>query len=284
MTSVLAQREADWLDLVSDVLNDPPERWPYLVVSRLLHETFRAEATTIYDRVPGRPLQQSGWPPGYFARRDIGEMVEFGNRRAPVEHPVLRYYLATGEARPMQVRDVPDRYADARVKDAWRERGRAWGGVQAQLAIPVLGPGQAGHRSFIVGREEDYSPEEVFLAYRLRRLFVGVDRHIAEHARLGAAREAARQAGGGPGSGSAAVADELGVTARELAVLELLAHGLTAAAIGRRLAITERTVQKHLQRVYAKLAVGDRLSAVQRAQRIGLLAAPWPPRNTHFPH
>ncbi|MGQ0481640.1 MAG: response regulator transcription factor [Pseudonocardia sp.] len=185
-----------------------------------------------------------------------------------------------GETRPMQVLDVPDRYANARVKDAWRERGRAWGGVQAQLAIPVLGPGPAGHRSFIVGRAEDYSPAEVALAGRLRRLFVGLDRHITEHARVRAAREAAEGSDGGP----EAVAAELGVTARELAVLELLAHGLTAAAIGRRLAITERTVQKHLQRIYAKLAVGDRLSAVQRAQLVGLLSAPWPPRNTHVPH
>ncbi|MHC8504121.1 LuxR C-terminal-related transcriptional regulator [Pseudonocardia artemisiae] len=42
--------------------------------------------------------------------------------------------------------------------------------------------------------------------------------------------------------------------------------------MGRRLAIAERTVHKHLQRTYAKLGVTDRLSAVLRAQRLGLLA------------
>ncbi|MHA6796634.1 LuxR C-terminal-related transcriptional regulator [Pseudonocardia bannensis] len=52
----------------------------------------------------------------------------------------------------------------------------------------------------------------------------------------------------------------------------MLAQGLTALAIGRRLAIAERTVHKHLQRTYAKLGVTDRLSAVLRAQRLGLLA------------
>jgi DNA-binding NarL/FixJ family response regulator len=56
-------------------------------------------------------------------------------------------------------------------------------------------------------------------------------------------------------------------------VLSLLAEGLTAGAIGRRLMITERTVHKHLQHSYTKLGVTDRLGAVLRAQRIGLLPA-----------
>jgi DNA-binding NarL/FixJ family response regulator len=57
----------------------------------------------------------------------------------------------------------------------------------------------------------------------------------------------------------------------ELAVLGLVADGLTAAAAARRLVGDERTVHKHLERVYAKLGVSDRVSAVLRAQRIGIL-------------
>jgi DNA-binding NarL/FixJ family response regulator len=67
------------------------------------------------------------------------------------------------------------------------------------------------------------------------------------------------------------VATSLHLTPRELAVLGQLADGLTAAAIGRKLLITERTVHKHLERLYTKLGVGDRLAAVLRAQRLGLL-------------
>ena len=63
----------------------------------------------------------------------------------------------------------------------------------------------------------------------------------------------------------------LQLTPRELTVLGLLVEGLTAAAIGRRLEIGERTVQKHLEHAYTKLGVGDRLSAVLRAQHLGLL-------------
>ena len=68
----------------------------------------------------------------------------------------------------------------------------------------------------------------------------------------------------------------MSLTPRELAVLELLASGLTAAAIGHRLGIAERTVQTHLQHRYAKLGVSDRLDAVLRARRIGLLGTQFP--------
>jgi DNA-binding CsgD family transcriptional regulator len=68
-----------------------------------------------------------------------------------------------------------------------------------------------------------------------------------------------------------------GITPRELAVLRLLADGLTAAAIGRRLTISPRTVHHHLERLYRKLGAGDRLAAVLNGQALGLLpgGAPW---------
>lgn len=66
-------------------------------------------------------------------------------------------------------------------------------------------------------------------------------------------------------------AADLRLTPREQAVLGLLAEGGTAAAIARRLMISERTVHKHLEHVYAKLGVSDRLSAVVRAELLGVL-------------
>ena len=54
-------------------------------------------------------------------------------------------------------------------------------------------------------------------------------------------------------------------------MLALVADGHTAGTIARRLLIGERTVHKHLQHLYAKLDVTDRLSAVLTAQRLGFL-------------
>jgi ATP/maltotriose-dependent transcriptional regulator MalT len=67
---------------------------------------------------------------------------------------------------------------------------------------------------------------------------------------------------------------EVGLTCRELAVLHILAEGLTAAAIGRRLGIAPRTVTKDLEHIYAKLHTSDRLSAVLKAQRLRLVPQP----------
>jgi DNA-binding CsgD family transcriptional regulator len=61
------------------------------------------------------------------------------------------------------------------------------------------------------------------------------------------------------------------LTNREATVLNLLAQGLTAAAIGRRLGISVRTVHRHQGHLYRKLQASDRLVAVLRAQALGLL-------------
>jgi DNA-binding NarL/FixJ family response regulator len=67
-----------------------------------------------------------------------------------------------------------------------------------------------------------------------------------------------------------------GLTARELCVLGLLADGLTACAIARRLGISPRTVHAHLAHVYRKLGVSDRLGAVLVAQAAGLVRSDLP--------
>jgi DNA-binding NarL/FixJ family response regulator len=58
---------------------------------------------------------------------------------------------------------------------------------------------------------------------------------------------------------------------RELEVLKLVATGRTNAEIGRELYIGEATVKSHLLRVFAKLEVSDRTSAVMRGIESGLI-------------
>jgi DNA-binding NarL/FixJ family response regulator len=57
----------------------------------------------------------------------------------------------------------------------------------------------------------------------------------------------------------------LGLTPRELDVLRLVARGWRNTAIGRSLGVSDRTVGKHLERVYTKLGVTNRTAAVHRA-------------------
>lgn len=58
----------------------------------------------------------------------------------------------------------------------------------------------------------------------------------------------------------------LGLTNREIDVLSMLAHGLSNGAIARQLALSERTIAKHLEHIYGKLGVGNRTAAVARAR------------------
>ena len=61
------------------------------------------------------------------------------------------------------------------------------------------------------------------------------------------------------------------LTPRESEVLRKLTSGRTARAIARELGVSERTVRKHLEHVYEKLGVHDRLGAVLLALRTGAL-------------
>jgi HD-GYP domain-containing protein (c-di-GMP phosphodiesterase class II) len=61
-----------------------------------------------------------------------------------------------------------------------------------------------------------------------------------------------------------------GLTDREAEVLALLAHGLMTKQIGQQLAISPKTVDQHIQNVYAKIGVSTRAAATLFATQHGL--------------
>jgi len=66
------------------------------------------------------------------------------------------------------------------------------------------------------------------------------------------------------------------LTGREREVLAVAAEGLTARQIATRLGVRERTVTTHLGRIYGKLGVGNRLSAIRMAARSGMVSVGYP--------
>lgn len=64
---------------------------------------------------------------------------------------------------------------------------------------------------------------------------------------------------------------ELGITARELEVLELIAAGLSTREIGEKLFVSENTVKTHSARLFDKLDARRRTQAVQRGKELGLI-------------
>jgi DNA-binding NarL/FixJ family response regulator len=63
------------------------------------------------------------------------------------------------------------------------------------------------------------------------------------------------------------------LTERELQVLRLVASGLTNGAIASELALSEKTVDRHVSNIFVKLSVSSRAAATARAFREGLLGA-----------
>jgi ATP/maltotriose-dependent transcriptional regulator MalT len=63
----------------------------------------------------------------------------------------------------------------------------------------------------------------------------------------------------------------LGITRREMEVLELIAQGMSNQEIAAKLFVSENTVKTHLSRVFDKLGAKRRTQAVQMGKEMGLL-------------
>ncbi|MBB5057104.1 DNA-binding CsgD family transcriptional regulator [Granulicella aggregans] len=68
------------------------------------------------------------------------------------------------------------------------------------------------------------------------------------------------------------IRERLGITRRELEILEHVARGLSNREIGEALFVSENTVKTHCSRVFDKLGARRRTEAVQRSKELGLLA------------
>jgi DNA-binding CsgD family transcriptional regulator len=64
---------------------------------------------------------------------------------------------------------------------------------------------------------------------------------------------------------------ELGVTRRELEILELIANGMSNREIAEKLFVSENTVKTHSSRLFDKLSAKRRTQAVQIGKELGLI-------------
>jgi len=151
-----------------------------------------------------------------------------------------------GPLRPPHALELQGRWAEAAA--AWTALGCPYEAAQAQ----ARGEPSLQRKALLAFESLDARPAAEALRTQLRR---AGERGIARGAR---ARTRAHPAG---------------LTVAEAAVLRALADGLRNAEIAARLHRSVRTVDHHVAAVLAKLGVGTRLAAVQRAQAEGWLAA-----------
>ncbi|GAB3321820.1 hypothetical protein GCM10027451_43740 [Geodermatophilus aquaeductus] len=212
-------------------------------------------------------LQCTDWRTGATALTSTG--LDAGQRRLLVEathrarwaHPLLAA-AAAGDLTPA----TAERAAGGRQR--WH-RSPARGVLQDvcgwdQVAGVALRGGPHEVCGFAFGRPgRDFTDADLDLLAAVQPVLRALDRHVRLLAGwqdpTGRARDSARATG---------------LTGRETAVLLCLADGLTAGAAAHRLGCSARTVTTHAGRLYGKLGVHDRLTAVLEAQRRGILSRP----------
>ncbi|PWW24009.1 regulatory LuxR family protein [Geodermatophilus normandii] len=216
---------------------------------------------------PGAVLQCTDWRTG--ATMIIGsgfdaaqlEQLVGATHRMRAANPLLAA-AAAGDLAPMTAQEAAGGWQTWRRSPARGVLDEVCGWDQA-VSLPLRG-GPAEVCGFAFGRaRRDFTADDLELLATVQPVLRALDRHVRLLARLqdpaGEAPDRAREAG---------------LTGRETAVLLCLADGLTAGAAAHRLGCSVRTVTTHAARVYRKLGVHDRLTAVLEAQRRGILPTP----------
>ncbi len=68
-------------------------------------------------------------------------------------------------------------------------------------------------------------------------------------------------------------AESVRLTRRELEILALITEGHPSKMVAEMLFVSKRTVDFHLDNIYAKLQVTNRMQAIKRATQLGFLSA-----------
>lgn len=245
-------RAATWLDAVADLLAEPLTSFPVEEIMGVFADTFAV------DGVAFGWTDREGRVRFHVDPPDCADHLERGLVERPElwrAHPLARWYFDTLSLEPQTLDRVPASMAAARpaVKEFMRELG-----LVHQLAVP-LGPRGNYYTVTVARADRDFSDADLEVAARAQAALRGLKTQIDALGRLESRC---------PPDLSAA-----GLTRRELAVLGLVAEGLTATAVAHQLGISPRTVHKHLEHAYRKLGVGDRITAIRQLDQAS--TSPW---------
>jgi len=109
-------------------------------------------------------------------------------------------------------------------------------------------------------------------AYQRELINIGADAFVLKTAQFSDLLSAIQRVlSGSTSAASAALSEGDMLTEREREVLQCAARGWTNKQIGVHLSISDRTVQVHLQAIYHKLNVNNRVEAVLRGLKLNLI-------------
>ncbi len=236
-------------------------------------EFLRAAAESVGFLLPADSL---GW---LAVHTRSGEAEAYGTGDA-VRPEVISVFARVASSHPMlqSYQDCPWDITPRRMSDlitprAWRSHPVYAEALtmlgdehqhQATIHVTPFREGSCSGWSFLrAGR--DFTDDEMTTAALLQPVLMALNHAtMSAFGRTDAGREP-------PAPRRAEAVDRVLLTPRESHVLELLATGLTADAIGHVCRISPRTVRKHLENIYTKLGCHDRLMAVRRAGELNLI-------------
>ena len=245
---------------------------------RAAEEAYREDSRSGFEPQPGLALlrlaQGNGDAAAAAIRRAVGETTQ-PLKRAALLPAYVEIMLAVGEreqasAGCRELEEVAERQAsDALCAMAAHVQGAvAWAVGDAEGTLVAL------RRAFVLWHQlvapYELARVRMMMAHACRALG-DVDTATME---LEAAREVFAQLGAAP---DLAAIDATGpralhgLTAREGEVLRLVAAGMSNRQIAARLVISEHTVARHVQNIFAKLGVSSRTAASAFAFEHGLV-------------
>lgn len=212
--------------------------------------------------VEGRATTTRLWPCAERACR-VDQLL----REAPGRHPLVHHYATT---RDLSVRTA----AEASPTRAWwagsaaRRLARAELGIDHQLGIPLTWE-DGVLRTFVVGRAgRTWTVAERERARWAQRAIRAIDVELPREIDIRVPVQATGTDEDAVAPTDASATGEH-LTPREVQVLAAVGDGTLRYTAARRLGMSPRTLDKHLQHAYAKLGVGDLLSALTAAEALG---------------
>jgi DNA-binding CsgD family transcriptional regulator len=172
-----------------------------------------------------------------------------------LQNPLVVHFSKTRDGRPFRFSDVVSQ-AELHKLDLYRE---FYGpiGLQHQIAFTLPARSEQILGVALSRCDRDFSDGERELLQLARPHLIQAYNNAVHHSRLLHAHLNGERLDAPP------IAELLtrGLTRREAEVVSLAARGSADREIAHTLQISHRTVQKHLQRAYAKLGVGGRAEA-----------------------
>jgi DNA-binding NarL/FixJ family response regulator len=175
------------------------------------------------------------------------------------QNPLYQYWQRTQDGRAYRFSDVTTR-EQLEATRLYREVYEPLG-IRHQMALTL--PNEPDRvLAIVLNRgEPDFSDAERDFCNRARPFLIQAYRNAVAHAQAGQETPQALE--------DSLVAG--GLTGREAQVLRLVALGGSNRDVGTRLGLSERTVQKHLERAFRKLGVATRSEAAARAWEMAAL-------------